>query len=187
MLPLLAALGFAYAAPLPSCALAHPERCVATNELVVAPGFETALRRFVGPGRASWFEPNGDITDQLLMTLYGPGFDTVRLPDRMFQFGACMAHVCPERGAVFVTPAGEIRMATMLFHNWRQGMYGRRALYAGDLPARGVTGADRSRQGVGGRRTGHGCAAVSGTGGTGGQGRFHAGAYRHPVNRNFHI
>lgn len=111
------ALAFSVPGPAPACSLAQPNQCYATNELVVSRGFEPALRRFIGPGRASWFEPNGDMADQVLMTLYGPGFEPVHLDDGLIQFGACMAHICPERGAVFVTPQGQIRLVTMLFHN----------------------------------------------------------------------
>jgi len=116
MLSFFAALSLA-TGPAPECGLAHIEACTATNELVVARDFEPALRRFIGPGRASWFEPDGDMADQVLMTLHGPGFDSVRLDDGLIQFGACMAHICPERGAVFVTPQGRILLVTMLFHN----------------------------------------------------------------------
>lgn len=116
MIALLAAFSFAVAAPLPACGLAHIDQCQATNELVASRGFEPALRRFIGSGRASWFEADGNIADQVLMTLYGPGFDAVRGAG-LTRFGACMAHNCPERGAVFVTPTGQIRLVTMLFHN----------------------------------------------------------------------
>ena len=113
MIPLLA-LALAAVAP-PPCAVRTPGGCGGMYELVTAPGFQEALRRFVGNGRADWYEPNADRTQQLFNILSGPSAEAIPVGGDLLRFDACFPHACNIRGALFITRAGEIRGAAMLF------------------------------------------------------------------------
>ena len=73
------------------------------------------MRQFVGPGRATWYEANGDRAEQLLGILYGPSAEPDVVRPGLLRFGACYPHVCNIRAVLFVTTAGQIVGAGMLF------------------------------------------------------------------------
>lgn len=103
------------AAAQPQCSLKRLEACEATSEIALSPGFESAVRRWVGPGRATWYERNSPRARQLLGVLNGPsGRPEAAGPD-LLRLDACYPHVCSIRGTMFVTKAGEIRGAALLY------------------------------------------------------------------------
>ena len=111
---LLAALLLA-AAPPPTCSIQRPAACGGMYELSVSRGFARALREFVGPGRATWYEPNADRTRQLLGIFYGPSSSPVLVNPSLLRFEACYPHVCTIRAALFVATTGQIRGAALLY------------------------------------------------------------------------
>jgi len=113
MTPLLA-LALATAAQ-PQCSVQNPGGCAGMYELVAAPGFQDALRRFVGPGRATWYEADADRTQQLFNMLSGPSADPVPVGADLLRFDACHPYACNVRATLFISRAGEIEGAAMLF------------------------------------------------------------------------
>lgn len=103
------------------CSLDDPAACGGLYELSGAPGFERAVRQFVGPGRATWYEPNGDRTEQLLAIFEGPSSDWKAIGPDLLRFEACYPQVCNIRGALFISKSGEIKGAALLYPNCSDG------------------------------------------------------------------
>ena len=100
-----------------ACSPLRPAACADTNQLIMKPGFQRALRLYVGPGRASWLYPNGEVADQVVEVLHGPPDAPVMLGPDLVRMAACRGHSCPEKGAAFLTLAGRILAVAVLdFH-----------------------------------------------------------------------
>src|SRR5439155_26713334 len=54
------------------------------------------------------------LVDELITVLGGPPDEPKRLSDGAYLFTACQAHSCPEKGAVILSPKGEIIAAAMI-------------------------------------------------------------------------
>jgi hypothetical protein len=111
---MLLALLLAAAAP---CSMAQPVACRTTNELMWAPGTETALKGFFGTARGDYLMPNALVWKQAREALGGPPEAPLRLKDGNLLFSACRAHSCPEKGAMVVTPQGRIVAAALLHYH----------------------------------------------------------------------
>ena len=103
------------AAAQPQCSLKRLDVCEATSEIAGSPGFDSAVRRWVGPGRTTWYEPNSPRARQLLQVLYGPSGRPEAVGPDLLRLDACYPHVCSIRGTLFVSRAGEIRGAALLY------------------------------------------------------------------------
>lgn len=99
------------------CSIADVEACSAMWDLVDRKDFIDALRRFLGPGKASWTMENWDKTDQVLTTLAASSEDPTRIGDGLIRMGGCFPHNCPERAEVFFALGGEIRAVGLLYHD----------------------------------------------------------------------
>lgn len=120
---MIAILAFPLAASAePPCSVQHPASCGGTYALVEAPGFQDALRRFVGNGRAIWYEANADRTQQLFNVLSGPSTAPVAIGADLLRFDACHPHVCNLRAALFMTRAGEMRGAALIYPDCGGGL-----------------------------------------------------------------
>jgi len=86
-------------------------------ELVDRKDFKRELRRFLGPGKASWTVLDTDKTEQVLLTLSVSADDPARLPDGLIMLGGCFAHNCPEKAQVFFAPTGEIKAVALLYYD----------------------------------------------------------------------
>jgi len=95
-----------------ACGLAAPEHCRNTNELAWSPGFQRAVRRFVGRGGGG-FNGDKDAGVSVARALGGPPDDPMRLPDGGWLFSACEAHDCPIKGALLMAPDHRIRAAAL--------------------------------------------------------------------------
>src|SRR3954451_21130346 len=89
------------------CSIKHPEHCRNTNQLVWSAGFDRALRAFSGRARTEHLYNGSPIDREMIEVLGGPPNKPVRWNGR-FLFSACRAHSCGEKGAVLLTPAGQI-------------------------------------------------------------------------------
>lgn len=101
------------------CDLLRPARprlaaCRDTNQLITAPAFTAAVRRFIGKRKASYLHANGDVTDQQIEVLHGPPDEPTRI-GALYRFTACRAHSCPEKGAAVLDPAGKIVALAILY------------------------------------------------------------------------
>ncbi len=94
------------------CSLTAPERCRDTNALAWSPGFQAAVRRFVGSGVGD-FNGDKDAGLSVARALGGPPDDPTRTPDGGWLFSACEAHDCPIKGALLLTPDHRIRAAAL--------------------------------------------------------------------------
>lgn len=117
MLTLLAALMLSATGP--ECGPAHLDACGGLYEMVGKRWFDTALRRFIGPGRATWVFQDEDKTEQVLAILGGPSDGYVRLPDDLLRFEGCFPHNCPERGTVYFAPDGQIKAVALMYFDCR--------------------------------------------------------------------
>jgi hypothetical protein len=84
-------------------------------ELAEAPGFEHALRRFVGSGRATWYETNTDRTHQLLEIFRGASSNRTAVGPDLLRFDACYPHICTIRAVLFITRTGVMRGAALIY------------------------------------------------------------------------
>jgi hypothetical protein len=96
----------------PACGLSAPEHCLNTNELAWSPGFQEAVRRFVGRG-VGGLNGNKNAGVSVARALGGPPDDPLRLPDGGWLFSACEAHDCPIKGALVLDPDHRIRAAAL--------------------------------------------------------------------------
>ncbi len=96
----------------PACGLVAPESCRNTNELAWSPGFQGAVRRFVGRG-VGGFNGGKDAGVSVARALGGPPDDPVRLPHGGWLFSACEAHDCPIKGALLLAPNHRLRAAAL--------------------------------------------------------------------------
>jgi hypothetical protein len=128
MIGVVAALMMMAASPAPqACMLAKLEACANTNQLVDDPAFGAALKRFFGPARGDYLYPGGLTSDQAREALHGPPNDAKRLAEGSWLFTACRAHSCPEKGAVILTPEGQVLAVGLLnfrCHKTAQGQAG---------------------------------------------------------------
>ena len=95
------------------CGLRRPELCENVNRLIDRPDFLRALRRFVGNGRA-----DDDVRfskyQVAVEALHGPPEDRAQAAPCLLRFGACVSHFCLNKGAVFMTTAGELRALALM-------------------------------------------------------------------------
>lgn len=97
------------------CGTRDLSACGNTNELVLAPDFRRAVKRFGGRARTPVLDRGDEpLWKALITTLHGPPNEAIRLADGSYLFAACMAHSCTEKGAVVLTRSGSITMAAML-------------------------------------------------------------------------
>jgi hypothetical protein len=99
------------------CGLSDIEACGAMWDLVTRKDFIAALRKFLGPGKASWTMENWDKTDQVLTTLSVSSEDPTRIGDGLIRMGGCFPHNCPERAEVFFAMDGRIKAVALLYHD----------------------------------------------------------------------
>jgi hypothetical protein len=104
----------AAAAPAPRCVPTRLAACRDTNQLIMAPAFTAAVRRFIGTRKASYLYANGDVADQQIEVLHGPPDEPTRIGS-LYRFTACRAHSCPEKGAAVLDPAGKIVALAILY------------------------------------------------------------------------
>lgn len=79
--------------------------------------FKQALRRFLGPGKASWTMENEDKTEQVLTTLAVSSEEPTKIGHGLIRMGGCFPHNCPERAEVFFGPGGQIKAVALLYHD----------------------------------------------------------------------
>lgn len=103
------------AAPEPPCSLQRIGACVSAYDLVTSRGFNRALRKFVGPGRATWYEPNSSRARQLHWALGVISSDLIPVGQDVLRADGCYPHVCSIRASVFISRDGEIRGAALLY------------------------------------------------------------------------
>ena len=96
------------------CGLSNLSACRTTNNLVWDADFEQALGLFLGDRQAAYFYERGPVRDQAMAVLGGPP-DTPVSVENLYRFTACRAHSCSEKGAVVLTPGGQI-MAVAILH-----------------------------------------------------------------------
>jgi hypothetical protein len=110
------ALAIAAAAPAADrCTLRHLDACADTNRLVWDKGFQRAVKRFVGPRRASYLDKTDSVADQILEVLGGPPDEPDMIGAR-YRFTACRAHSCDEKGAAVLEPDGRL-VALAILHS----------------------------------------------------------------------
>jgi hypothetical protein len=97
-----------------SCEPSNLGDCMDTNWLIWSNEFIDDLTAFIGDGTASWLYKDGDMINQVIDVLGGPPEEPVKVGDGLLRFAACRAHSCPEKGAVFLTKSGEIKMVAVL-------------------------------------------------------------------------
>lgn len=101
------------------CAVRHPAGCRNTNQLVLAPDFQNAVRKFGGGAQIAVLGRGEEpLWTVLLTTLHGPPDEPISLSDGSYLFTACMAHSCTEKGAIVVTRSGSITMAATLTNHF---------------------------------------------------------------------
>lgn len=90
------------------CALKTAEFCRDTNQLVWSPGFDDAIKRFVGPHTGEF----ATLQRQALASLGGPPGRPVEMlgyKSGGWLFPACEAHDCPVKGALLLNHDHSIR------------------------------------------------------------------------------
>ena len=97
------------------CGLSSLSACRTTNDLLWDTGFSQALGRFLGERQAAYLWERGSVRDQAGAVLGGPP-DTPIIVGNLYRFTACRLHSCSDKGAVFLTPGGEI-MAVAILHS----------------------------------------------------------------------
>lgn len=106
----------------PRCSVKHPDRCRNTNQLVWSPGFDRAVRAFAGQSRTEHLYDGSLLNREMVEVLGGPPHDPVKWNGR-YIFSACRAHSCDEKGAVVLTPTGQIEALAMIWYpcagKWR--------------------------------------------------------------------
>jgi hypothetical protein len=112
---MIALLALALAAGQPHCSLQRPALCGGMYELAETPGFARAVRRFVGGGRATWYEPHADRARQLLDIYRGVSSNWAAAGPDLLRFDACYPHICTIRAALFITRAGDMRGAALVY------------------------------------------------------------------------
>lgn len=95
------------------CGLSSLEACRTTNALVRDAGFQAALGRFMGDRQAAHLWERGPVRDQVRAVLGGPP-EAPALVGGLYRFTACRLHSCSEKGAVVLTPTGDIIAAAVL-------------------------------------------------------------------------
>src|SRR5215217_5453785 len=96
------------------CSLHRLDRCRNTSFLVMNSGFQQAVKAFSGHGRTRFVSGvNKPLWKEIIESLHGPPDAPVILPDGNYLFTACQAHFCLDKGAVVVSPKGEIVSAAM--------------------------------------------------------------------------
>jgi hypothetical protein len=114
LLIMLSAAAAPAAGPAATCAPTRLAACRDTNQLITAPAFTAAVRRFIGKRKASYLYANGDVTDQQIEVLHGPPDEPTRI-GALYRFTACRAHSCPKKGAAVLDPAGKIVALAILY------------------------------------------------------------------------
>lgn len=102
-----------------SCSMTDIEACSAMWDLAGRKDFKVAMRRFLGPGKATWTMENWDKTDQVLTTLSVSSEDPMPIGDGLIRMGGCFPHNCPERAEVFFGEGGQIKAVALLYHDCR--------------------------------------------------------------------
>jgi hypothetical protein len=107
---LLAASLILTSAPVPPsqwCALNRLQTCRDTNQLIWAPAFDRAVRRFLGGRRGDYLYRGRTVADQALAVLGGPPDPPQRVGD-LYRFTACRSHSCGEKGVAVLEPSGRV-------------------------------------------------------------------------------
>jgi len=99
------------------CALTDLRACSAMWDLVDRRDFKAALRRFLGPGKASWTIPDTDRTEQVLATLATSEEDPTPIDDGLIRMGGCFPHDCLKRAEVFFAESGQIKAVALLYRD----------------------------------------------------------------------
>ena len=102
------------------CSLAALQRCRNTSELVLDSNFRNELRRFTRGSRAWRDTYRHTLYAEALNLLHGPPDEPKRLSNGNYLFTACMAHSCPNKGAVILTPSGRIVALGMIDYDEAQ-------------------------------------------------------------------
>lgn len=97
-----------------NCAVTRLDQCPNVNALVWDPRFSAMVAAFVGRARVSLIY-RGTLDDQQIAVLGGAPEDT-RLIGGLYFFAGCRHHSCSEKGAVVLTPSGNI-VATAILHS----------------------------------------------------------------------
>jgi hypothetical protein len=88
------------------CGLRRLDLCRNTNQLVWDVGFQRAIKQFVGARRGAYLYES-PVSDQVLEVLGGPPDDVQRIGG-LYQFTACRAHSCEEKGAAVLQANGRV-------------------------------------------------------------------------------
>ncbi|MBA3667911.1 MAG: hypothetical protein H0W65_09335 [Sphingomonas sp.] len=83
--------------------------------LVADRGFQRAMKAYAGKARTNFRgeDAKEPLWDEMKEVLYGPPDPPAILSDGSYLFTACMAHYCIDKGAVVISPKGEIIAAAM--------------------------------------------------------------------------
>jgi hypothetical protein len=100
------------AAPAPgpaagACALLQPAACADAGQLARDPGFQAALRQFVGKRVTAYLSTGGTAYAETLTALSGPA-DPARRLRNLYLFTACANASCDDQGAAVLQPDGEL-------------------------------------------------------------------------------
>ncbi|MCK8456532.1 hypothetical protein [Sphingomonas faeni] len=100
--------------PAPRCTPSRLAACRNTNQLIGAPAFRIAVRRFIGKRKASYLYKDGDVARQQFDVLGGPPDEPKRIGE-LYRFTACRAQSCGEKGAAVLDPEGRIVALAILY------------------------------------------------------------------------
>jgi hypothetical protein len=112
------------AAPAPAagdCALLNLAACPDASALARDPGFQAALKQFVGQRPTGYLTPNGQAYGEALTVLSGPA-EPVRRLRGLYLFTACADNACDDQGAVVMEPEGQLA-AVAILHSDCQGLH----------------------------------------------------------------
>ena len=84
------------------CVMSKLSTCSNTSMLAWSPGFGTAVKKFIGITRVSYFRHAKSLSWQALYGLSGPPEEPLRLPENRYLFSACPAHDCGGQAAAII-------------------------------------------------------------------------------------
>ena len=103
----------------PHCSLQRLMACKNTNQLIWDSAFRRQLKLFAGRSQSNALGiGSGPLAESLFDTLGGPPDKPVELSDGNLLFTACVAHNCTEKGAIVLSPSGNILAAAMLTNHF---------------------------------------------------------------------
>lgn len=96
------------------CRLKQLTECKTTSYLVMNAGFQSAVKSFAGSVPTKFVRGvKTPLWEEIIEVLHGPPDPPIRFSDGSYLFTACQAHYCPNKGAVILSPRGEIVAAAM--------------------------------------------------------------------------